>query len=810
MAKAHLKIRSGLLVKGVTAYPSDPEEGDLVYRSDLFKYSIYRNGNWADLLDDRLVQVMSSTNSSLTGSNADLASTPTPFVRLTNASLVSVESIVAGGDGQTVTLTNATGNPILILDETGGTPANRIKTGQSKPITLGTDGSITLIYDATTARWRVVAGPGASSGNGTGDDLDSLLYRASFTESFPEPGTVSTSSVDVTAVHTNATFNAAKAMWAINYDASKTIAAGTTTTNIVINTAPGFTVVAGDIVLFGSAANKITAVISQTNFTTEAFASAPTLAGQVTISQAVHTKDIYNFTVDGVALSAGFSGATFSEITVTYKDNGSSGSNTWTPNTTPFVAWTGSNDNTNWTSLQARATNETDTQNSSFLPSAGTGLYLRFFADKTSGSGVVNLIYYKAFMQKNVTSASTFNAIWSAYATTNSSTTPINCTVSVAGGKSTLTFTGGNQYPVGVLTGQTKGSLEVILNGQVLPRFVASSVPTTDGYYTEVSPTIIQLDRDYSSVQLEVQVIYSISSVDSSSTNTTQITNTQTFLATPPVCRNVGAGSGTINLNYVFYTATCNATTGATYTNNGITYTVLNTVSGATQLVANGNNIPALAGTLTKASGTGDATISFFAYKAPLWLRVRMSGPGGGGAGGGIATPGNGGNGSAATTFGTSFLSCGPGLGGAWQGSSGGNGGGFSVTGTTGFYVCAQMAGGQGQSTAGEAGGLNIQSVGPMGGSNAFGSPGGSNDPASGYGGGGGGGIASSSAGTPCYTGASGGAGAYLEVMIYSLALSYAYVVGTGGSGGSNTTAGGPGGNGGNGVIILEEHYVGG
>ena len=71
-------------------------------------------------------------------------------------------------------------------------------------------------------------------------------------------------------------------------------------------------------------------------------------------------------------------------------------------------------------------------------------------------------------------------------------------------------------------------------------------------------------------------------------------------------------GAGTQN-RYQFTVTSANATAGATYTNNSQTFTVLNTISGSTTLVTNGTGAPTASGTLTKASGTGDATITFSA-----------------------------------------------------------------------------------------------------------------------------------------------------------------------------------------------------
>jgi len=363
----------------------------------------------------------------------------------------------------------------------------------------------------------------AGGGNGSGSDLPTLLFRAQFIEAFTEGPTSSVSAVQTTNF-TNATYNAAKSMYAINYDASKTLT--TTGTSATLSGTPAFTVAVGDVVinLATGEVKKITVVTTQTSWTIESAFTSNLVAQAVCVSQCVHTKDIYNYNYNGAAaaLSAAFSGATFSEIMVDYEDNGTSGSNLWTPNTTPFVAYVGSTDNSNWMTLQLRSTNETDTMQSDICPTAGTSLYLRFFANKSSGNGTVNLISYEAFMQK-FTGASSGNILWSAYGTTNSSTSAINCTLSVVGGKTQIAFTGGNQYAVGVNTNQAYGVLDVYVNGQILPRFVSGSVPTGDGYYTEISPTIIQLDKDYSSLALDFMVISRVQVIDTSTQNSSNI-----------------------------------------------------------------------------------------------------------------------------------------------------------------------------------------------------------------------------------------------------------------------------------------------
>ena len=69
-------------------------------------------------------------------------------------------------------------------------------------------------------------------------------------------------------------------------------------------------------------------------------------------------------------------------------------------------------------------------------------------------------------------------------------------------------------------------------------------------------------------------------------------------------------------LTYTFTVTSANATAGATYTNNGNTFTVVTTITGGVTLVCTSTGAPASSGTLTKASGTGDATITFSAVTA--------------------------------------------------------------------------------------------------------------------------------------------------------------------------------------------------
>lgn len=81
-----------------------------------------------------------------------------------------------------------------------------------------------------------------------------------------------------------------------------------------------------------------------------------------------------------------------------------------------------------------------------------------------------------------------------------------------------------------------------------------------------------------------------------------------------------------IRHNTLFTVSAANATAGATYTNNTQTFTVIDTIAGGTTLTTYGTGSPAASGTLTKTAGTGDATITFSSFTAPIGVRAQCVG----------------------------------------------------------------------------------------------------------------------------------------------------------------------------------------
>ena len=279
-----------------------------------------------------------------------------------------------------------------------------------------------------------------------------------------------------------------------------------------------------------------------------------------------------------------------------------------------------------------------------------------------------------------------------------------------------------------------------------------------------------------------------------------------------PIVTKYGTGSTNFHQTYYFQIASGNATSGATYTNNGITYTVVTTISGGTELRTTGTGAPTVSGTLTKTGGTGDSTLTFYAVRSAIYLIVDGRAGGGGGQGSSNFATGGGGTGGNGntTSFGSSLLTATGGTGGAGPGgSNAGSPGGVTVN-SPAIDIASVPGGYGGGNFAAVATGMFVP--GGTGGASSAGGNGGQGAGQNGSGengvdgtGAGGGGAGSPSAGIAGVAGSSGGR---FVAMITSPTGSYAVVVGTGGAAGAagtgSTLTGGKGGDGGMTVI---EHF---
>jgi hypothetical protein len=261
--------------------------------------------------------------------------------------------------------------------------------------------------------------------------------------------------------------------------------------------------------------------------------------------------------------------------------------------------------------------------------------------------------------------------------------------------------------------------------------------------------------------------------------------------------------------SYWFAGTGVSATAGAVYSHNGGNYQVTQTVasSSSVHLVGVSNTtLPLTSGTLTKVSGTGDTTITFASYRAPLYVIGELVGGGGAGSGSGVGAASGGFPGT--TTTWTSVASVSGGLGAtrpqddAYPGA-----GGNTINILSLGQEMVQMNGNSGTG----AFSYNVATAftgGSAGGAGYFGGGSGQGGlPAANSGGGGAGGETTA---TAVLTGKGGGAGAYAKVLVpnpASLTVSWSMVIGLGGTGGPAGTSGFAGKAGADGMITWLEVF---
>jgi hypothetical protein len=102
---------------------------------------------------------------------------------------------------------------------------------------------------------------------------------------------------------------------------------------------------------------------------------------------------------------------------------------------------------------------------------------------------------------------------------------------------------------------------------------------------------------------------------------TTLTVNSGTGVPAPSGILTKATGSGDTTIDFTSFTYLGhNATAGATYTNNGHTFTVVSTIVDGVALVCTGTGVPTTSGTLTLATGTGDSTIAFSSFTANITM----------------------------------------------------------------------------------------------------------------------------------------------------------------------------------------------
>jgi hypothetical protein len=109
-------------------------------------------------------------NFSSTGTLSDVAINTNSAVRYTGGATATFEGIAAGTAGEILYLHNASTSVLTLADQsasTDGTPANEIVTGTGSNLAMAAGSAVTLQYDNTSQRWRVIGGSGGGIPAGT-------------------------------------------------------------------------------------------------------------------------------------------------------------------------------------------------------------------------------------------------------------------------------------------------------------------------------------------------------------------------------------------------------------------------------------------------------------------------------------------------------------------------------------------------------------------------------------------------------------------------------------------------------------------
>lgn len=132
-------------------------------------------------------QEMSEFTTSSTGTIADLDFNNASLVRFTGGSTITLTGLLAGRDGQYVTLVAAGSGNVLLAHATG-TAANRLinkVASGSTPLAASGSGTATYVYDGTGDYWRLVSQqqgawitPTFSAGNYTGSGSSTWTVEA--------------------------------------------------------------------------------------------------------------------------------------------------------------------------------------------------------------------------------------------------------------------------------------------------------------------------------------------------------------------------------------------------------------------------------------------------------------------------------------------------------------------------------------------------------------------------------------------------------------------------------------------------------
>jgi len=114
-----------------------------------------------NMIMQAIIRFDTQTDNATTGSNADLPAPAKGVLRITNASLVSIQRVLTMGNEQVAVLMNKTGVNVTLINNFG---ADGFLTGNGANLIMLPDTSVLLVKDSISSRVMVVGGGGGSGG----------------------------------------------------------------------------------------------------------------------------------------------------------------------------------------------------------------------------------------------------------------------------------------------------------------------------------------------------------------------------------------------------------------------------------------------------------------------------------------------------------------------------------------------------------------------------------------------------------------------------------------------------------------------
>lgn len=392
----------------------------------------------------------------------------------------------------------------------------------------GTSWNFVAPLDSNITVFEASGSGSGSGGSGSGGgELADLPYSAAVRDEF-DTVQDGTTSVDTSAGKTDSSlYAAANQYYRLNYDAAKTVTC--TDDAAVMSAGPAFTVKVGDVLIVGDEVRKITVVTDQTNYTIESAFSVDPSASACCVSQAVHTVDLNDFDFDGqsVAANTQFFGDIY-ETLVSIEDSELEDDKVPDWGVTAKIAYMASADGLSWSDKRSRTQYMSETANPVAVPVASDKLYLVFFANKTTGSGQVNLLSFKAFWHDDG-SQMDGETLFTAYANITANKF-VGCSHVVVDGKSRFIFD--EAYPVGLNAGDPSGSaLNTYGDGKLVPRYIDGTlVSPGSAYVKELNEYTIEMDTDYSASGADWIFRVPATVIDTNTQNTSNIANIQDYV----------------------------------------------------------------------------------------------------------------------------------------------------------------------------------------------------------------------------------------------------------------------------------------